>query len=71
MRSIRYREIAEALRDRVDGGEFPSGRLLPSEAELSRAYEASRVTIRRALELLRDEGLLDARQGVGWFVAAE
>jgi GntR family transcriptional regulator len=71
VRSIRYREIAEAVRDRVDGGEFPSGRLLPSEAELSRTYEASRVTIRRALELLRDEGLLDARQGVGWFVAAD
>jgi GntR family transcriptional regulator len=69
MRTIRYREIAEALRARVDSGEFPRGRLLPSEAELSAAYDASRVTVRRALELLRDEGLLDARQGVGWFVA--
>jgi GntR family transcriptional regulator len=69
MRTIRYREIAEALRARVNSGEFPRGRLLPSEAELSGAYDASRVTVRRALELLRDEGLLDARQGVGWFVA--
>ena len=46
-----------------------AGRLLPSEAALSAEYDASRVTIRRALEQLRDEGLLDARQGFGWFVA--
>ena len=69
VRTIRYREIADALRERVVAGEFPAGRLLPSEAALSATYEASRVTIRRALELLRDEGLIDARQGFGWFVA--
>jgi GntR family transcriptional regulator len=31
----------------------------------------SRVTVRKALELLRDEGLIDARQGFGWFVASD
>ena len=38
---------------------------LASEAELGREYGVSRVTVRRALELLRDEGLVTARQGVG------
>lgn len=71
MRSIRYEEIAEALRRRVDSGEFAASRLLPSEAELSRDYSASRVTIRRALEVLRSEGLLESRQGYGWLVAVE
>jgi GntR family transcriptional regulator len=71
VRTIRYREIADALRARAEAGEFGAGRLLPSEAELSGAYDASRVTVRRALELLRDEGLLDARQGLGWFVAGD
>ena len=47
------------------------GRLLPSEAELSGAYSASRVTIRKALEVLRNDGLVDSRQGFGWFVAGE
>lgn len=47
------------------------GALLPSEAELSGEFGASRVTVRRALELLRDEGLIAARQGFGWFVATE
>ena len=69
VRTIRYREIADALRHRVDAGEFSAGRLLPSEAALSGEYGASRVTVRRALEQLRDEGLLDARQGFGWFAA--
>lgn len=71
MREIRYRAIGDDLRRRVEGGEFAAGRLLPSESELSESYAASRVTIRKALELLREEGLVDARQGFGWFVAAD
>lgn len=68
-RVIRYHEIADALRARLAAGVFLAGRLLPSESELSAEFTASRVTIRRALEVLRDEGLVDARQGFGWFVA--
>lgn len=71
MREFRYRVIADDLRRRIEAGEFGAGRLLPSEASLSTAYDASRITIRRALELLRDERLLDARQGFGWFVATD
>jgi GntR family transcriptional regulator len=70
MRTIRYQQIADALRERVSQGSYAGGRVLPSEAELSAEFDASRVTIRRALETLRDEGLVDARQGFGWFVAA-
>ncbi len=44
--------------------------MLPSEASLVVAYGASRVTIRKALEVLREEGVVDARQGFGWFVAS-
>jgi len=70
MRTIRYQQIADELRGRVAVGSYAAGRVLPSEAELSAEFDASRVTIRRALETLRDEGLVDARQGFGWFVAA-
>ena len=69
MRRIRYQEIADDLRRRVDAA--AAGSVLPSEADMSVEYGVSRVTIRRALELLRDEGLIAARQGFGWFVAAE
>lgn len=71
VREIRYRQIAHELRERVRTGVYGPGRLLPSEADLGAEFDASRVTVRRALELLRDEGLVDARQGVGWFVAQE
>jgi GntR family transcriptional regulator len=71
VREIRYQVIAEDLRRRVALGEFTAGRLLPSESELSGSYAASRITIRRALEVLRDEGLVDSRQGFGWFVSVD
>jgi GntR family transcriptional regulator len=71
VRTLRYRSIADELRRRVERGEFAAGSLLPSESELSGEFGASRVTVRRALEELRQEGLLDARQGLGWFAAAD
>ena len=67
MRTIRYQEIAETLREQLRR-ERP-GHVLPSESDLSAEYGASRVTVRRALETLRDEGLLESRQGFGWYVA--
>jgi GntR family transcriptional regulator len=69
VRTIRYKDIAADLRRRLAAGEHTAGRLLPSESELSASYSASRVTVRKALEELRAEGLVDARQGFGWFVA--
>lgn len=68
---MRYRAIADEMRRRVESGDLAAGALLPSESELSAAYGVSRVTVRKALELLRDEGLIDSRQGFGWFVAAD
>jgi GntR family transcriptional regulator len=69
MRRIRYQEIAAELRALATSS--PAGSLLPSESELSARFGASRVTIRRALEVVRDEGTIAARQGFGWFVATE
>ena len=71
MRTIRYQEIADTLRRQIVAGEYGPGEVLPSEAELVALHGASRVTIRKALEVLRTDGLIDARQGAGWFVAAE
>jgi GntR family transcriptional regulator len=68
---VRYREIADDLTARLAAGELAAGRLLPSETELAATYAVSRVTVRRALEHLRAEGLVDSRQGFGWFVAAD
>lgn len=71
VRQHRYQEIADSLRRRIEAGEFVAGGLLSSEADLVARYKASRVTVRRALEELRDEGLVGSRQGSGWFLATE
>ena len=71
MRELRYRAIAGDLRRQIEAKEFATGRLLSSEAELSAAYGASRVTVRKALEELRGDGLVESRQGYGWFVAVD
>lgn len=67
MRTIRYQEIAHTVRQRL-AAETP-GHVLPSESELSAEFGVSRVTVRRALEMLRDDGVLESRQGFGWYVA--
>jgi GntR family transcriptional regulator len=65
---VRYLDLAEALRLRIAHG--VSG-ALPSEAALGAEFEVSRVTVRRALEVLRSEGLVHSRRGSGWFVAVD
>jgi GntR family transcriptional regulator len=67
-REFRYRKIAARLRNEIASGVLGPGTLLPSESELVTAHEASRVTVRRALEELREEELIESRRGVGWFV---
>ncbi len=71
MRQTRYQSIADELRRRLESGDSGRRGCCPREAELSEAYAASRVTVRRALEVLREEGLVDSRQGFGWFVATD
>ena len=68
--TLRYRQVAEAVRQRIGAGEYPSG-AIETEAELGRAYGVSRITVRKALELLRDEGIVTSRKGSGWRVAVD
>ncbi len=70
-RTPRYRLIAEQIRRQLESGDLASGAMLPSESELSESFAVSRVTIRRALEQLRVSGLVDSRQGLGWFVTPQ
>lgn len=71
VRRVIYREIADRLRQDIEAGAYARGELLPSEAALGAKFDASRVTVRKGLELLRDEGLVASRQGLGWMVAGE
>ncbi len=67
MTSSRFRQIADDLRERVALGEFGDQGTMDSESALCARYAVSRVTVRRALESLREQGLVQSRQGSGWF----
>src|SRR5205085_6707931 len=60
----------EDLARRIHEGEFSPGQQLPSEPDLARAYNVSRVTMREALKGLQQEHLLYAVHGRGTFVAS-
>lgn len=68
-RRFRYAAIADAIRAAVTTQDLAPGDVLPSENELAEAHGASRATIRKALEQLRGEGLVESRQGFGWTMA--
>ncbi|MBO6767658.1 MAG: GntR family transcriptional regulator [Erythrobacter sp.] len=63
-----YLQIAANLKQHIIAGEWGVGEALPSERELCALTDASRVTVRKAIEELISEGLLVRRQGSGTFV---
>ena len=66
--SGRYRSIAEDLRREIGEGRFAKAQRLPGERELAEDFGVSRATLRRAVAVLVDEGLLVQRQGAGAFI---
>lgn len=69
MTSPRYRQVAAEIRDRIVLGELTDPGALESEAALCERHGVSRATVRRALVELRGQGLIESRQGAGWFVS--
>jgi GntR family transcriptional regulator len=63
-----YLQLAAILRARIEAGEIPPGRALPSETTLMGEYGLARETVRKAVRVLRDEGLVQIVQGRGAFV---
>lgn len=63
-----YRAIAAKLRSRIADGTYPPARALPGESALMDEFGVARDTVRRALGVLKDEGLVSAAHGVGHFV---
>jgi DNA-binding GntR family transcriptional regulator len=66
-----YRQVAGVLRDRITHGVWLPDRRLPSEPDLEAEFEISRDTVRRALDVLRDEGLIVTVRGRGSFVSPQ
>jgi DNA-binding GntR family transcriptional regulator len=63
-----YRQLADLLRADIRGGVYGPGAVIPSEIKLIERYCVSRNTVRLAMEVLRDEGLVVTLHGCGTFV---
>jgi len=64
-----YIQVASALRQRIETGQWQPGQKISTLEELEREFEVARVTVRQAVELLQNEGLVHRQQGRGTFVA--
>lgn len=65
-----YRQLSKLIRTSVECGEYPKGSQIPTESALSEKYGVSRITVRKALDELTEEGLLSRKQGKGTFVSS-
>ena len=63
-----YKQLMQKLRSDIQNGVYPVHSRIPSEQELCDTYQVSRVTVRKALAELTQEGLLNRHQGKGTFV---
>ncbi|MER5914936.1 GntR family transcriptional regulator [Streptomyces sp. NPDC001982] len=63
-----YRQIAADLREQIESGAIPVGRRIPSLVELEATYGVARDTLRKAVQVLKDEGLVETVSGMGVFV---
>ncbi len=63
-----YLQLQDKLRSAILGGDIAPGEALPSERDLADALGLSRMTVRRALELLVGQKLAERRQGSGTYV---
>ena len=66
----RYIEIADDLRRQIADGTYQVGERLPTLAELKLQYRVAQGTLRDAVEVLEDEGIVEARRPKGTFVVA-
>lgn len=63
---IKYHKIASDIKEDILKGDYKPNEQLPFEKELCEKYNASRMTVKKALDLLVAEGLIVKRRGSGW-----
>jgi len=63
-----YRQVANTLRRRISSGEYSTGETLPAAVVLEQIFSVSNITIRKAIDLLAADGLVQGRRGIGTIV---
>jgi GntR family transcriptional regulator len=64
-----YIQVASVMRRRIETQQWRPGGKIPTLVELEREFQVARVTVRQAVDILREEGLLRSQQGRGTFAA--
>lgn len=65
-----YQQLMDKILDGIERGLYLKGSKIPTEAELSKLYNVSRITVRKALKELADMKILERKQGKGTFVSS-
>jgi GntR family transcriptional regulator len=71
VKSPRYIQVYSSVRDWIFQGSYKPGSRLPTEEELCRMFDVSRITTRKAVDMLVDEGLVLRQPGRGTFVVED
>jgi GntR family transcriptional regulator len=67
-RAPKYQRIASELRSQIRSGDYFPGSRLPAETALIERFRVALPTLRQAIGVLRSEGLVESRHGIGTFV---
>ncbi|KUO53551.1 MAG: hypothetical protein APF76_12140 [Desulfitibacter sp. BRH_c19] len=65
-----YYRLAEDIKNKIESGELRPGDIIPSEVQLAKKHQVSRMTIRQGISLLVKEGFIKSIQGKGSFITA-
>ena len=63
-----YIQVASVMRQRIEAEQWRPGQKISTLVELEKEFQVARVTVRQAIDILREEGLLNCQQGRGTFV---
>jgi GntR family transcriptional regulator len=63
-----YHQLKDLLTEKIENAEWEAGYKLPSEAELSAEFGVSRITVRQAMQLLENSGMVERKRGLGTYV---
>ncbi|MFA0520275.1 GntR family transcriptional regulator, partial [Vibrio sp. 10N.222.55.E8] len=64
----KYVELAVRLKEQINAGKWQENTAIPTERQISETYDVSRSTVRKAIQMMTEEGYLRSEQGSGTFV---
>ena len=67
-RNPAYLQVYNKIKGLIQDGTYPASTFLPPESDLEEMFRVSRTTVRRAIKMLSDDGIITVRQGSGTIV---